>query len=55
LARDQQGPGHPELQKIPIFFNILQNDRENYGPASAPFFSARRQDLPVPACKTGQP
>ncbi|HTF01891.1 MAG TPA: hypothetical protein VK621_25070, partial [Bradyrhizobium sp.] len=41
------------FQKIPMYFNILFSHRGNYGASLATAFSARRQDLPSAACKTG--
>jgi hypothetical protein len=51
---DQQGPGHPEVEKMYNDFSILITYRGNYGAAAAHPFSARRQDLPLAPCKTGQ-
>jgi hypothetical protein len=43
---DQQGPGHPAIQKISNNFNNLNAHPLNYGVPAVATFSARRQDLP---------
>jgi hypothetical protein len=51
LAYSQQGPGHPGLYKISIFFKYLRDRKADQGAAPATAFSARRQDLPFAARK----
>ena len=53
LEQSSARTGPSCFSKIPMYFNILVVYRGNYGASVATAFSARRQDLPSAACKTG--